>query len=296
MTVQPVPSGAVLVGVDGSAESTRAVQWASGEAALLGTGLHIVHAWVWPLYRVPLGAGPLAPPGSGLEAQAQQVLADAESVAHATAPDVAVHTSLVVGGAAPQLLHHCGDARLVVVGHRGLGGFTGLLLGSVGITLSAQAPVPVVIVRGVPADQGPVVVGVDDSPADEDVLRVAYGEAARRGAELIAVHAWTVALGTVDAGFEDYHQAAADGERAGRRRLDEVVSRVSPLFPEVPTTTLRLGDRSAAAELVDASAGAQLVVVGSRGVGGMRGLLLGSTAHAVIHHAACPVLVERVPA
>lgn len=296
MTVQPVPPGAVLVGVDGSPESTRAVRWAAQEAALLGAALHVVHAWVWPLYRVPLGAGTLAPPGSGLQAQAERVLADAEAVARAVAPDVRVSTSLLVGGAAPQLLHHCTGARLVVVGHRGLGGFTGLLLGSVGITLSAHAPIPVVVVRGVPADDGPVVVGVDDSPAAADVVDVAFQEAARRGAELVAVHAWTVALGTVDGGFEDYHQAAADGERAGRRLLEAVVARVAPRYPEVATTTLRLGDRSAAAELVDASTGAQLVVVGSRGVGGLRGLLLGSTAHAVIHHAACPVLVERVPA
>jgi nucleotide-binding universal stress UspA family protein len=206
-----------------------------------------------------------------------------------------VRTDLEVGGAAPALLRHCGQSRLVVVGHRGLGGFTGLLLGSVGVALSAHAVCPVVVVRGEPPAQGPVVVGVDDSPHGPTVVRTAFEEAARRDATLVAVHAWTVELSTPDGAFEDFHQAAAHGERAGGQLLERVVGQVARDFPGV-RTTLCLGDRSAAAELVEASRGAQLVVVGSRGVGGLRGLLLGSTAHAVIHHADCPVLVERVPA
>lgn len=294
MTVGPVDAPPVLVGVDGSAPSTDAVRWAAREARLLGVDLHVVHAWVWPLYRVPLEAAPMAPPGSGLRAQAEQVLTEAAGAAHQAAPDLQVRTGLEVGGATPVLLRRCAGARLVVVGHRGLGGFTGLLLGSVGVALSARATCPVVVVRGEPTRHGPVVVGVDDSPHALDVVRVAFEEAARRGSDVLAVHAWTVALTTPERAFEDYHRAAARGERAGGELLERVVGRVAPSFPQV-RSTLCLGDRSAAAELVEASRGAQLLVVGSRGAGALQGLLLGSTAHAAIHHADCPVLVARVP-
>ena len=100
---------------------------AAREAALRETGLHIVHAWLWPMYHVPLGGSPLAPPGAGLQAQAERVLATAESVAAEAAPGLVVESTLAVGQPATELLRRAGS-QLVVVGNRGLGGFTGLLL------------------------------------------------------------------------------------------------------------------------------------------------------------------------
>jgi nucleotide-binding universal stress UspA family protein len=282
---------AVLVGVDGSEESRRAVRWAADEAVLLGTGLRIVHAWKWPLYRAPMGPDPGSPGDEGFESQAREVLAGAARLAHEVAPHLTVETELAVGDAAAQLVDYARAASVVVVGNRGLGGFTGLLVGSVGIALSAHAPCPVVVVRGRPAAAGAVVVGVDATQPDPAVLRTAFEEADRRGAPLVAVHAWTLPLAQVPA--TDLHEHALEhGERAGRELLARVVTPMSDRYPDVAAET-RVGDRSAAAELVDASHEAQLVVVGSRGAGALRGALLGSTAHALIHHADCPVLVTR---
>jgi nucleotide-binding universal stress UspA family protein len=290
MTRVPAADAPVLVGADGSGEGRAAVRWAADEARRLGVPLHVVHTWIWPLYHVNLGPPPGAPAAAGLQAQAEQILADAVAEARAVAPSVPIDASLLTGASAAQLLRCAEDASLLVVGNRGLGGFTGLLVGSVGITVAAHAPCPVVVVRGPGTPDGPVVVGVDGSPAAARAVTAAFAEAARRGAALIAVHAWTIPL-RQEAG-DGYAAFVAAGQRAGRELLEKSVAEVQPLFPDVPVE-LRLGDRSAAAELVDASHGAQLVVAGSRGVGSLRGLLLGSTAHALIHHADCPVLVHR---
>ncbi len=291
----PVGADPVLVGVDGSAQGLAAVRWAADEARRLGVGLHILHAWIWPMYDVDLGAPPLAPPGSGLRAQAERVLAAAAAQAEKVSPRTPVETSLVTGSAAAALLRHCEGACLVVVGNRGLGGFTGLLVGSVGVTVSSHAPRPVVVVRGAATPGGPVVVGVgDDSPLSAATALAAFQEAAHRHTGLVAVHAWSVPL-PGDEPHRDHpgcDALMATGEHAGHELLAKALSPLEPMFPEV-AVTVRLGGRSAAAELVAASASAQLVVVGTRGAGALRGLLLGSTAHALIHHAASPVFVVR---
>ena len=130
----------VMVGTDGSEEGTQAVRWAAREAVLRGTGLHVVHSWLWPLFHVPLGGSPMAPPGSGLEAAAHGVLEGARSTARSVGGDhLLVETTLAVGEPRTELLRRAAGASLVVVGNRGLGGFTGLLLGSTGIALSAVA-------------------------------------------------------------------------------------------------------------------------------------------------------------
>ncbi len=281
----------VLVGVDGSEASTRAVRWAAREAGLRGCPLHIVHAWLWPLFRVPLGGSPLAPETAGLQAQAEQVLAAAATTARAVAPGLVVETTLTVGEAAGELLRRAPGAQLVVVGNRGLGGFTGLLLGSTGVALSARSPRPVVVVRGDPAPEGPVVVGVDTAPGSDAVLGRAIEEARLRGVGVLVVHGWTpspLPSGPTPAG----ETALTRGRRAGQELLDRALAVAGSDAPGVTLST-RLGDRSPAAELVDASQHAQLLVVGARDLGSLRGMLLGSTTHAAIHHSACPVLVVR---
>lgn len=291
----------VVVGVDGSEQATTAVRWATREAARRGVALHVVHAWVWPLYRVSLNAPPGAPFAGGLRAAAEQVLADAVATARETDPRVEVDTELVVGEPATALLRAAEAASLLVVGNRGIGGFAGLLLGSTGVSASARAACPVVVVRG-DVDHGvsaggtaPVVVGVDGTASmmDEDaVLSAAVTEAARQRAPLLLVHAWSVPLHRRHLDARGYSAAAEEGIAAGRevlRRAEERVQREHPAL----TVRCRIGARSPSAELVDASQGARLLVVGSSGAGPFTGLLLGSTTHAVIHHAACPVLVHR---
>ena len=293
--------GQVVVGVDGSEQATTAVRWATREAARRGTALRVVHAWVWPLYRISLDPAPGAPPGAGLRAVAEQVLADAVRTARDIDSRVEVDTELVVGEPATALLRVAETAGLLVVGNRGVGGFGGLLLGSTGVSASARARCPVVVVRG-DVDRGvsdggtaPVVVGVDgaaSSNEEDAVLSAAVEHAARWRAPLLLVHAWTVPLHRRHLESRGYSAAAEEGIAAGReilRRAEERVEREHPAL----TVRCRIGARSASAELVDASREARLLVVGSSGAGPFTGLLLGSTTHAVIHHADCPVLVHR---
>jgi nucleotide-binding universal stress UspA family protein len=291
--MKSVPSrGRVLVGVDGSEWSNAAVRWAADEARRLDVPLHILHAWMWPLYHVQLGPPPGAPPGAGLRARAERVLSEAAHLARMTSPGTSVGTTLATGAAAVELLESAAEAQMLVVGHRGLGGFSGLLLGSVGVTVTARAPCPVVVVRGDGPKGERIVVGVDGSPQSHLALVTAFGEAARRQAPMLVVHAWAMPLRAEGADGE-YASELARGEHEGRQLAEREASQASAGFPDV-VYEVTVGDRSAGAELVDATRDAQLVVVGSRGVGAFRGLLLGSTAHALLLHAACPVLVVRV--
>ena len=107
-----------MVGNDGSEESYRAVRWAAEEARRLTTTLHIVHAWLWPLFKVDLEPPAHAPTGAGLRAQTEAVLADSERQAQEVAPALAVTTSLVTGDAAVQLMRQAADAWMLVVGSR----------------------------------------------------------------------------------------------------------------------------------------------------------------------------------
>lgn len=282
----------VVVGVDGSEQSTAAVRWAAREADRRRAPLLIVHAWMWPLYRVPVGPVLGAPPGAGLKDAAESVLAEARATVRAVSTSLPVETLLEAGGAVPVLLRAAETASLLVVGNRGLGGFGALLLGSTGIGVSARAACPVVVVRGNEPVGQAVVVGIDGSETSSHVLGCAVEQARGRRAPLLLVHAWTISLEHRHLEADSYAEAAVEGRRAGQALLDAAVGRLHSEDPDL-TVTARLTDRSAATDLVDASSSAQLVVVGSHGAGALAGLLIGSTAHALIHHAHCPVLLSR---
>jgi nucleotide-binding universal stress UspA family protein len=179
-----------------------------------------------------------------------------------------------------------------VLGTRGLGGLTGLLVGSVAVGLAAQAACPVVVVRGVdrdPHSTDPVVLGVDGSPTSEAATAFAFAAAADRKVSLVAVHSWNLTL--VDPqvnGLIDWAALAEDERALLSGRLAGWVEK----YPEVPVVEVIARDGAAHA-LVEQSKNAQLVVVGSRGRGNLAGLVLGSVSHAVLHRGHCPVAVVR---
>lgn len=286
----------VVVGVDGSADASRAVRWAATEAAYRQTWLEVVHAWLWPLYRVQLDAPPGMPEGSGLRGQAERTLADASQVAASVAPGLRVRTTLVTGDAGSQLVSLSRQAQLVVVGNRGLGGFGELVLGSVGAALTAHAACPVTVVRGAVRPAAPVVVGVESAQHSEAAVRTAFQEAAYRSVPVTAVHCFRVPTrgdsGSADVPHGSFHEQVRAAEDDALRVVRDAVEVARKDFPDVPLQMV-LGERSPAAELVHASRSAGLVVVGARGGGGFAELLLGSTARALVHHADAPVLVLR---
>ena len=143
-------AGRIVVGVDGSQASKEALSWALDEARLRRDTVVALHAWM-PPYTAPAALpGALIVPVEHGTAEAIRKAAEellAEAVSEAAAGDVTVEQRLVEGPAAGALIEEAKGAQLLVVGSRGHGGFTGLLLGSVGQQCAQHAPCPVVIVR-----------------------------------------------------------------------------------------------------------------------------------------------------
>jgi nucleotide-binding universal stress UspA family protein len=187
---------------------------------------------------------------------------------------------------------------MVVVGSRGLAGFTELLVGSTVVQLVSHAPCPVVVVRSLPYltpgdEAGRVIVGVDGSPSSDETLAFAFEEASLRGQGLTAVHAWHVPFMEVPSRGDVYDVELAAGVEAESR--SHVAGALAPWRDKYPDVDVRQlvvhGDP--VQTIVEASTGAALTVVGSRGRGGFRNLLLGSVSHGVVHHARSAVAVVR---
>ncbi|NEC26246.1 universal stress protein [Streptomyces sp. SID8111] len=288
-------SGPVVVGVDGSESSLAAVEAAAAEAERRGVGLRVVHAFLWPALHVPLGAPPMGPADGGLQAAADRLVAEAVEHARSAAPDVEVSHAVITGEPLTVLEAQSRQAELVVVGSRGMGGFVGLLVGSTAVHLAAHGKCPVLVVREPGTPDGPVVVGVDGSAAGRRAIDFAFAEAAARGAELVALHAWTTWNAPLPAPPDaTVPYASEPGALAAseERLLAEALSGYGERFPGVKVRheLVRGGSREA---LIEASRTARLLVVGARGRGGFTGLLLGSVSQAMLHHAHCPVAVVR---
>ena len=168
------------------------------------------------------------------------------------------------------------------------------MLGSVGQHVATHARCPVVVVRGtVDTADGPVVVGADGSDhAPSTRCGVAFEEAARRGAELIAIRAYQlpVPYGMMAMGTDAVRPRRAQARRG--RGAGDSVRPWREKYPDVQVETL-VAQGSAGRVLVDVSSSAGLVVVGSHGHGAIAGTLLGSVGLQLLHHADCPVLIVR---
>ena len=287
------PRRPVVAGVDGSPAGYAAVQWAADEALASGRPLHLVHAvtvesgMASPLVTAPLGWY-----------DPEWSLREAERQVRERLPRLRVSTVRVDEGPTQALRDLSLTAALVVVGTSGHTRVGAFVLGSTAAVLAASAGCPVVVVhRAAAADaQQRVVVGVDGSPGSERALRAAADWADRHGRSLTAVHAWpgdvTVETARVPAGVRQEMRAAAQ-----HRQGVDVTGWVRPVRAAHPG--LRLGVRvpegDPAQVLVDLSATARLVVVGSRGRGTLGRLALGSVSTGVLHHAHCPVMVLPPP-
>lgn len=291
-------SGPVVVGVDGSPSAMAAVDAAAREALLRGAELHVVHAFIWPAMHVPPGASPLGPPAGGVRESVDHLLHEAVDRARSAAPGVRATSAVMPGEAVAALEAESRTAQLIVVGHRGSGGIRELLLGSTAVQLAAHGHCPVMVVRGRTEPEGPVLVAVDGSPQGREAIAFAFAEAQLRRSELVALHAWTTWSDHGESGpghpvelidlIGDVEQMRAAEERL----LAEGLSGHRERYPEV-TVRPRVVRGRTRPTLIEASDGAQLIVVGARGRGGFTGMLLGSASQAVLHHANCPVTVVR---
>lgn len=262
----------VVVGVDGSSSSLAAVAEAATEAQRRRAELRVVHAFSWPVRPMytPLDPSPL-----------NRLVHEAAQHARSVAPGVEVSEVVATGDAVAVLEAESRAADLVVVGSRGMGGFIGMLLGSTAVSLAAHGRCPVMVVREEPAGAGPIVLGVDGSPAGEKAVDFAFAEAALRGTEIAAVHAW----------LPDYAPLGVSPESA-ERLLAQALAGRTEAYPDVTVRHEVVGGETREV-LIEASGTAQLLVVGARGRGGFAGMLLGSVSQALLHHGRCPVTVVR---
>ncbi|WP_370501483.1 universal stress protein [Mycolicibacterium sp. jd] len=284
----------VVVGVDGSPAAARALRWAAHEAVRRAAPLLIVHTCVLIPAAVP-HATALGGYRNAVIEDSRSLLADAANQAREAAAGVVVDTALTSGSAAEQLIARSVAADLVVIGTRGLGGISSLVAGSVAVAVAAHGRCPVVVVRGAgtddePRQHRPVVVGFDGSSTSKAAIPFAFQAAAARGVAVVAVHVWMdFTIGSVSAAAALTH-AWESAQAEQMALLSTELAEYRTRFPAVPVEQVILQDRPAPT-LLRYAENAQLIVVGSRGRGGFRGLLLGSTSQALIHHAACPVAV-----
>jgi nucleotide-binding universal stress UspA family protein len=284
----------VVAGIDGSDDSLAAADLAATEASLRTLPMELVYAFAPPFLARPASPPPDLPPvapaselpDEELRHHAQQVLHDAAARVHRDHPDLPVITRLRDGHPAGVLADASGQATLMVVGHRGRGGFAGLLAGSVGIQLASHAECPVIITRGEARPDAPVVVGVDGSLGARRAAGFAFDAAAWYGVPLVVLFAWPPA-----ASWPPEQVATGQGPPRAPDVPGETIQDLAGAYPQVPVRPDVRTDQAAHQALVEASEQARLVVVGSRGHGGFRGLLLGSVSQALIHHARCPVAV-----
>jgi nucleotide-binding universal stress UspA family protein len=287
----------IVIGMDESAGAAAALRWAVGEADVHGWSLTAVLAWAY-LDQHHAEPGERFDPAYDA-ADADVALAAALHRAIGAERAATVERQVVCDLAAPALLAASEGAELLVVGARGMGGFRSLLLGSVSEQVVHHATCPVAVVRAeatmaagepgpVPAG-GRVVVGLDGSEDGRRALAWALAEGRARGATVEVVHAWQPAFvgGDLFGGVP----VDSDAQGAAARRLvgtaveaEDTAGLASPVEQTVVCGT-------PANVLLDAAKAADLVVLGSRGVGGFAGLLLGSVSQQVARHAACPVVI-----
>ncbi|MFF9807989.1 universal stress protein [Streptomyces coeruleorubidus] len=281
----------LVVGVDGSEPSLRAVDWAADEAALRGVSLRVVYACLWERYEGAALARDIGKPTA--LPLAQDVAGAAAQRARARHSGLKVTADVVIEEPEYALVREGRNASVLVVGTRGRSGIAEMVLGSVSLAVAAHADCPVIVLRGshdnraAPPVRGRVVVGVGEDAKDSASVRFAAEEARRRGVPLEAVRAWRCpAHETTD------HPLMA-GEPA-RLHEERAVEELEAALQDVPAgidVRRRTVEGHARRVLLDASHEADLLVVGARRREGHLGFQLGRVAHAALHRSACPVAV-----
>jgi nucleotide-binding universal stress UspA family protein len=281
----------IIVGYDGSEQSDVALRWALDEGVRRSAPVAITHV------LTPDEGRSGVHPGRGTGRSEQQARSAIERIAREAYDwgrlGIEVTGDVVDGPVAHALCELSRRASMVVVGARGLGGFSGLQIGSICLKAAAYAHCPVAVVRGdlhVP-DHRPVAVGVDDSAQGRLAVSLAFEEAALRDVALVAVRGWGPRLPwhSVDRRLAPPIEARSTVER---HLVNEVVASWRERYPDVEVTT-RLECVTAAHALTVASRDAQLMVIGSRGSGGFADLALGSVSQQLLHHSLCSMIVVR---
>jgi nucleotide-binding universal stress UspA family protein len=281
----------IVVGVDGSEPSLRAVDWAADEAAVRGLPLRLVYASLWERYEGSSLAEDVGKPSE--QVRAEDIVATAARRARRRQPDVKVSTDVLSEEPEYVLVRESRSASALVTGTRGRSGLAEALLGSVSLTVAGHSQCPVIVVRGNHDNQartgthGRVVLGVGERPAGSAAVRFAFEEARRRGVPVDVVRAWRCPA------HESTDHPLMAGEPA-RLHEQQAVEALETALQDVPADVeshRRIVEGHARNVLVDASRAADLLIVGAKRRPGHYGLQLGRVAHGVLHYSACPVVI-----
>jgi nucleotide-binding universal stress UspA family protein len=265
------------------------VEWAADDAARRRAALEIVHVREPWESRLPVGS--VRDLDDSLPDHCEGVVSAAAINARRRAPGIDVTTTLAGGEVIEAIMRESSTADEVVLGSRGMGGFAGLVLGSVGMGVAGHAHGPVVVVRGrQPAVRHEIVIGFDGSPASEAAMEYGFAQARARHARVRVVYAWQIPASSPLA--VGYSQMLGDIFQTESAEFRQRLEPWKVKHPDVPVTEEAFCGHPVLA-LCDASRDADLVVVGSRGRGGFRSAMLGSVSHGVLHRARCAVAVVR---
>lgn len=279
----------IVVGLDPSDPCSEALDWALYEARLRGLPVDLRLARGVPVsaqYDIPLDT--LMP-----EPFAQEVLGKAAAHAARREPAVQVRTYVNNGTAGAVLVAASMEAECVVVGRQGQGRVAETVLGSTSVQVAAHARCPVAVVDNqvTPRLNGPVVIGVDGSSANQAAIGYGFSAAQRRGVPVVAVYAWRLDLPEKATlpwiGKESLRKLVEEQQRV----LYESMAGWSQQYPDVRVRHV-VSRQLPVDRLVAEARSASMLVVGSRGRGGFRGLLLGSVSQGVLYRPTlCPVVV-----
>lgn len=278
----------VVIGFDGSRDSTVALAWAMTEAQLRDLPLYLCHV---------TRSGPVAA-HARLTADARELLDQGSR--HAKRQELTVLPRLARGGVARHLVELSANAALVVLGARGTGGFRGLRVGSVAAQVARHAHCPVVITQAQPSHREDlldvadrprrIVVGYDGSTTSDAAIAFAFREAKLHDMEVHVIQAWD-AFSVLTAAYV----AEEELDRLHERAEHDLAAAMRPHIDAHPNVdaSFELVHSTPGPALSQASADAGLLVVGSRGHGGFRTLLLGSTSDTALYHSSCPLAIVR---
>jgi nucleotide-binding universal stress UspA family protein len=281
----------IVVGTDGSKESRRAVEWAAREAVLRDAPLRIVSAAsLLPRMAGSHGTSEYETVTDVLREERDHALASAADVAGATAPGLLIDSDQLTGAPALAVTEAGNGAAMLVLGSRGVGAFTAMLLGSVSRYAALHASCPVVVVPDETWTEHKLVgVGVADPEGSSAALEFAFEEAARRHAGVLAVHSWhTPQLDVSRAGHAPAGPAADVLQAAAAQQLDAMLNTWREKYPDVQASHDVVRGHPGRT-LVSVSARADLVVIGRRSThAAQHGP--GTVTHAVLNHAHGPVV------
>ncbi|MFE3204820.1 universal stress protein [Embleya sp. NPDC059237] len=290
-TPRPAPlQGHVVVGFDGSPGAERAVDLAADEAARRDTTLEVLHALEW--VEVAGGDDRF---GQQLRENARAIVDRGADRARARHGDLRVLATVELANAIDALEAASDRAALLVVGSRGMGGFAGLLMGSVSLPVSAAARCPILVVHpdhdtAVDRPAKPIVVGVsadDCGPA----LEAAFAQAAARNLPVHAIHAWRYPASLAGGlAFAPAVSIIDDWRTMAETTLATALKPFRDKHPDVPVTEDAVLDTTAHA-LITASADADLLVLAAHRNTGRFGPNLGRATHTALHHAHSPILL-----